>query len=188
MSNEIKEISNRICQNCKYHYIEEISFDYPQSCCNKTNPNHTTEKWLNCDNFEYSEDYITNLQQAFENSYTEEQLDFAVNEVKEQLKAEHQLTNQLHNEIDKLRVKNYELQQENERLKTENALVSDRNNDYRRTKEYYKSIVEKATEKVNNISFQVNGLKNQPAVLYINLKDTPSGRELLNILQGGKDE
>lgn len=75
-------------------------------------------------------DYITNLQQAFENSYTKEELDFAVNEVKEQLKAEHQLTNQLHNEIDKLRIKNYELQQENERLKE---------------KEDYKSRVEKSS-------------------------------------------
>lgn len=53
---------NKICKNCKYHYIEEISFDYPQSCCNFTSPNHTTEERLNCDKFEYSEDYITLLQ------------------------------------------------------------------------------------------------------------------------------
>ena len=37
------------------------------------------------------------------------------------------------------------LQQENERLKEENALVNDRNNDYRRTKEHYKSCCEKAS-------------------------------------------
>lgn len=76
MYDEIKEINNRICQNCKYHYIEEISFDYPQSCCNKTNPNHTTEKCLNCDNFEYSDDYITNLQEELEEQKRIEQADF----------------------------------------------------------------------------------------------------------------
>ena len=50
--------TKEICKNCKYHYIEEITFDYPQSCCNKTNPNHTTEEWLNCKDFEYSKEYI----------------------------------------------------------------------------------------------------------------------------------
>ena len=59
-------MSEEICKNCKYHYMEEISFDYPQSCCNKTNPNHTTEEWLHCDCFEYSKNYITNLQQKVE--------------------------------------------------------------------------------------------------------------------------
>lgn len=59
MTEKIKEK----CKNCKYHFIEEISFDYPQSCCNKTNPCHTTEEWLKCDDFEYSKDFITNLQQ-----------------------------------------------------------------------------------------------------------------------------
>lgn len=73
-------------------------------------------------------DYITNLQQAFEKSYTEEQLDFAVNEVKEQLKIEKQYSNQLCNEIDKLRIKNYELQQENERLKERVAYLERSNN------------------------------------------------------------
>lgn len=58
--------SNEICKNCKYHYMEEISFDYPQSCCKKTNPNHTTEEWFHCDCFEYSKNYITNLQQKSE--------------------------------------------------------------------------------------------------------------------------
>lgn len=28
-----------ICKNCKYHYKEEISFDYPQSCCEKSRNN-----------------------------------------------------------------------------------------------------------------------------------------------------
>lgn len=49
------------CQNCKYHYVEEISFDYPQSCCSKRKI--TTEQWLNCSEFEYSEDYINDLKQ-----------------------------------------------------------------------------------------------------------------------------
>lgn len=50
-----------ICKNCKYHYIEEISFDYPQSCCNKRKA--VIEKWFNCNNFEYSDRYINQLQQ-----------------------------------------------------------------------------------------------------------------------------
>ena len=48
-----------ICKNCKYHYIEDISFDYPQSCCSKRKA--VIEAWFNCDEFEYSEDYINNL-------------------------------------------------------------------------------------------------------------------------------
>ena len=58
---------NKICQNCKYHYIEEISFNYPQSCCNRTNPHYTTEAGLHCDNFEYSENYIKKQLEAYEN-------------------------------------------------------------------------------------------------------------------------
>ena len=50
-----------ICKNCKYHYIEEISFDYPQSCCNKRKA--VIEEWFNCNNFEYSDRYIKQLQQ-----------------------------------------------------------------------------------------------------------------------------
>ncbi len=50
-----------ICKNCKYHYIEEISFDYPQSCCSKRNA--TTEGWCKCNAFEYSDRYIEQLQQ-----------------------------------------------------------------------------------------------------------------------------
>ena len=50
-----------ICKNCKYHYIEEISFDYPQSCCSKRQI--TTEEWLKCNDFEYSDRYIKQLQQ-----------------------------------------------------------------------------------------------------------------------------
>ena len=50
-----------ICKNCKYHYIEEISFDYPQSCCNKRKA--VIEEWFNCNNFEYSDKYIEQLQQ-----------------------------------------------------------------------------------------------------------------------------
>lgn len=72
------------------------------------------EKTIDCINaINDTLDYITNLQQAFERSYTEEQVDFAVNGVKEQLKIEKQYSNQLCNKIDELRVKNYELQQIN---------------------------------------------------------------------------
>lgn len=49
-----------ICKNCKYHYIEEISFDYPQSCCDKRKA--VIEEWFNCNNFEYSDKYIEQLQ------------------------------------------------------------------------------------------------------------------------------
>lgn len=50
-----------ICKNCKYHYIEEISFDYPQSCCDKRKA--VIEEWFNCNDFEYSDRYIKQLQQ-----------------------------------------------------------------------------------------------------------------------------
>ncbi len=55
-------MNKEICKNCKYHFIEEISFDYPQSCCDKENIIGTTEPLLHCKDFEYSKDYITNLQ------------------------------------------------------------------------------------------------------------------------------
>jgi len=50
-----------VCKNCKYHYIEEISFDYPQSCCDKRKA--VIEEWFNCNDFEYSDRYIKQLQQ-----------------------------------------------------------------------------------------------------------------------------
>ena len=50
-----------ICKNCKYHYIEEISFDYPQSCCSKRKA--IIEEWFNCNDFEYGDKYIEQLQQ-----------------------------------------------------------------------------------------------------------------------------
>ena len=50
-----------ICKNCKYHYIEEISFDYPQSCCSKRMA--TNEGWCKSNNFEYSNRYIKQLLQ-----------------------------------------------------------------------------------------------------------------------------
>ena len=52
----------KICQNCKYHYIEEISFDYPQSCCAKEKTHHTTERWCSCDKFEGNKEYFNNLE------------------------------------------------------------------------------------------------------------------------------
>lgn len=50
-----------ICKNCKYHYKEEISFDYPQSCCDKRKA--VIEEWFNCNDFEYGDRYIEQLQQ-----------------------------------------------------------------------------------------------------------------------------
>ena len=55
MSEEMK------CKNCKYHYIEELTFDYPQSCCRKRSA--TTEQWCKCNDFEYGDRYIEQLQQ-----------------------------------------------------------------------------------------------------------------------------
>ena len=63
-----------ICKNCKYHYIEEISFDYPQSCCSKRMT--TTEGWCKCNDFEYSDRYIKQLQQ--ENQKYKEVIDKAI--------------------------------------------------------------------------------------------------------------
>lgn len=57
------------------------------------------------------------LKEVFEKSYTSEQLDFAVNEVKEELKAEKDITNNLHKTIDKLRVSLYETQQQRDLYK-----------------------------------------------------------------------
>ena len=64
-----------ICKNCKYHYIEEISFDYPQSCCDKRKA--VIEEWFNCNDFEYSDKYIEQLQQ--ENKKYKEVIDKAIN-------------------------------------------------------------------------------------------------------------
>ena len=63
-----------ICKNCKYHYIEEISFDYIQSYCSKRMA--TTEGWCKCNDFEYSDRYIKQLQQ--ENQKYKEVIDKAI--------------------------------------------------------------------------------------------------------------
>ena len=56
-----------ICKNCKYHYIEEISFDYPQSICNKDEKvGYTTEQGLSCDDFTYSKEYVKTQQQELD--------------------------------------------------------------------------------------------------------------------------
>lgn len=68
-----------ICKNCKYHYIEEISFDYPQSCCRKASG--TTEQWCKCNNFEYGDRYIEQLQQ--ENKELHNKIDKAIEILKE---------------------------------------------------------------------------------------------------------
>ena len=64
-----------ICKNCKYHYKEEISFDYPQSCCDKRKA--VIEEWFNCNDFEYSDKYIKQLQQ--ENNQLKELIDTILN-------------------------------------------------------------------------------------------------------------
>lgn len=68
------------------------------------------------------------------------------------------------------------LQQENERLKTEYALVADRNNDYRRTKEYYKSIVGKIIDYAKDLR------------LYDNESlEFKISNDLLEIIEGGDE-
>lgn len=67
-----------ICKNCKYHYIEEISFDYPQSCCDKRKT--VIEEWFNCNDFKYSDKYIEQLQQ--ENKQLKEVIDKIMNLIK----------------------------------------------------------------------------------------------------------
>lgn len=67
-----------ICKNCKYHYIEDISFDYPQSCCSKRQC--TTEQWCKCYDFEYSYRYVEQLQQ--ENQKYKEVIDEVSSQIK----------------------------------------------------------------------------------------------------------
>ena len=67
-----------ICKNCKYHYIEEISFDYPQSCCDKRKA--VIEELFNCNDFKYSDKYIEQLQQ--ENKQLKEVIDKIMNLIK----------------------------------------------------------------------------------------------------------
>ena len=69
---------DKICAFCKYHFIEEISFDSPQSCCKKRKA--TTEKWLKCDDFEYSDRYIEALQQKL--NQLETNIDEAIEYIK----------------------------------------------------------------------------------------------------------
>lgn len=70
-----------ICKNCKYHYKEEISFDYPQSCCDKRKA--VIEEWFNCNDFEYSDKYIKQLQQ--ENKQLKEVIYKTIEELKKGL-------------------------------------------------------------------------------------------------------
>lgn len=71
-----------ICKNCKYHYIEEISFDYPQSCCRKASG--TTEQWYKCNNFEYGDRYVEQLQQ--ENKELHNKIDKAIEYLKDRIR------------------------------------------------------------------------------------------------------
>lgn len=43
-------MKEKICENCKYHKIDEIAFDNPQSICIKRKA--VIEKWFKCDKFE----------------------------------------------------------------------------------------------------------------------------------------
>lgn len=73
-----------ICKNCKYHYKEEISFDYPQSCCEKRKA--VIEEWFNCNDFEYGDRYIEQLQQ--ENKRQKEVIDKAIKYVNNHINQE----------------------------------------------------------------------------------------------------
>ena len=46
-------MKEKICENCKYHEIDEIAFDNPQSICIKRKL--VIEKWFKCDKFEDKE-------------------------------------------------------------------------------------------------------------------------------------
>lgn len=101
-----------ISYNKKSNHQFELSVERAQCIANKY---HNLTEELQQEKKQLKKD----INRILENNYTEEQLDFAVNEVKEQVKAEQQLTDMLHNNIDKLRVKNYELCEENKQLKEE---------------------------------------------------------------------
>lgn len=134
----MKNAKEIICKNCKYHYIEEISFDYPQSCCSKRQI--TTEEWLKCNDFEYDDRYILQLQQenqelknnvnALQKELNEENLQcskYAIEnqELKKQLKyytpdeniAYFKGKNESKMKINRLRSENKELKEENKILK-----------------------------------------------------------------------
>lgn len=52
-------MKDKICKNCKRHFIEEIAFDYPQSCCHISEGHgKTTEPFLTCNEFEYNSEYL----------------------------------------------------------------------------------------------------------------------------------
>ena len=52
-------MNDKICKNCKRHFIEEIAFDYPQSCCHISEGHgKTTEPFLTCNEFEYNSEYL----------------------------------------------------------------------------------------------------------------------------------
>lgn len=108
-----------ICKNCKYHYIEEISFDYPQSCCSKRNA--TTEEWCKCNVFEYSDRYIEQLQQ--ENKQLKERLENVMTMTacgdKKQIK------NTAQYKLEKVQQQNQELKDNWTKLKKDLELVVD---------------------------------------------------------------
>ena len=81
-----------VCKNCKYHYIEEISFDYPQSCCGKRKA--VIEEWFNCNDFEYSDRYIKQLQQ--ENKKLKDNW----NKLKEYIKQERDILEKIYKNVD----------------------------------------------------------------------------------------
>lgn len=129
-----------ICKNCKYHYIEEISFDYPQSCCSKRMA--TTEEWCKCNDFEYDNRYIELLQQK--NKQLQKELEEYKNPIKyfkyanknvveenKQLKDKLEFYSglELDKTIDKTRLEYNKLLKENKK---------------------YKEVINKANKKLNN--------------------------------------
>lgn len=103
-----------ICKNCKYHYIEEISFDYPQSCCDKRKA--VIEEWFNCNDFEYSDRYIKQLQKE------NKQLKYNWNKLKEIAKSQSDFKLKIRNkelwfEVDELLSKMQELEGSTDILK-----------------------------------------------------------------------
>lgn len=70
-----------VCKNCEFHYIEELAFNCPQSCCTKIQS--TTEQWCTCDNFKCNKEYAEYILQ--ENKKYKEVIDKAIDLLKYQI-------------------------------------------------------------------------------------------------------
>ena len=123
-----------ICKNCKYHYIEEMSFDYPQSCCNKRKA--VIEKWFNCNNFEYSNSYINKLQQE--------------NEIlKENAENNDKVVDKINWDNQLLKKENQELKEQLQKLKEVINKAIEYINKYENIKAYYEYIDEDEYDEYN---------------------------------------